>query len=109
MRSFVARFKVSCNLIGDSPAIPYLAIPPTLATRLRAFGHSGVFATKDKLSDTANAQNSIFANRTNRHTTKVCKRAVLLPSLARKLIHLWYLIRLKNEFRPIHRQPKPTL
>ena len=24
MRRFVARFNISCNLIGDSPAIPYL-------------------------------------------------------------------------------------
>jgi len=27
-----------------------------------------------------NAQNSTFANRTSRHTTKICKRAVFLPT-----------------------------
>jgi len=28
----------------------------------------------------ANAQNSTFANRTSRHTSKICKRAVFLPT-----------------------------
>jgi len=30
--------------------------------------------------ENANTQNSTFANRTSRHTTKVCKRAVFLPT-----------------------------
>ena len=37
---------------------------------------------------TANAQNSTFANRTIRHTTKVCKRAVFLPTHQRILVYL---------------------
>jgi hypothetical protein len=34
---------------------------------------------RDKMKN-ANAQNSTFANRTSRHTTKICKRAVFLPT-----------------------------
>jgi len=37
---------------------------------------------------TANAQNSTFANRTSRHTTEICKRAVFLPTHQRILIYL---------------------
>jgi hypothetical protein len=43
----------------------------------------GQFNTKKKNQImTANAQNSTFANRTSRRKTKVCKRAVFLPTLA---------------------------
>ena len=35
---------------------------------------------ENKKMETANAQNSTFANRTSRHTTKICKRAVFLPT-----------------------------
>jgi hypothetical protein len=42
---------------------------------------------KEKLEN-AYAQNSTFANRTSRHTTKVCKRAVFFPTQRSKLIHL---------------------
>jgi len=33
-----------------------------------------------KIKENAHAQNSTFANRTNRHTTNVCKRAVFFPT-----------------------------
>jgi len=44
---------------------------------------------KDKIIETADAQNSTFANRYSRHETKVCKRAVFLPTLGSQLITLW--------------------
>jgi hypothetical protein len=37
MRRFVARFKVRCNLIGDSPAIPYRPYRQTLPTILSKY------------------------------------------------------------------------
>jgi hypothetical protein len=40
--------------------------------------HSRQLATKRQKIKTANAQNSTFANRTGRHTTKICKKAVFL-------------------------------
>ena len=51
---------------------------------------NGKFAAKrqKRKMENANAQNSTFANRTSRHTTKVCKRAVFLPTHPWKLVHL---------------------
>jgi len=43
--------------------------------------------TKNKIM-TANAQNSIFANLTSRHKTKVCKRAIFLPQHHAFFLHL---------------------
>ena len=50
-----------------------------------------ILLQKDKKMETANAQNSTFANRTSRHTTKICKRAVFLPTHRSIQRHLMYL------------------
>jgi len=41
---------------------------------------------KENEKNTAHAQNSTFANHTSRHTTKVCKRAVFLPTHQRMTV-----------------------
>ena len=47
---------------------------------------------KDKKMETADPQNSTFANRSNRHETKVCKRAVFLPTHPWIIVYLWVII-----------------
>ncbi|HOF55409.1 MAG TPA: hypothetical protein PLB43_05700, partial [Prolixibacteraceae bacterium] len=55
-----------------------------------------ILLQKDKKMETANTQNSTFANRTSRHTTKSCKRALFLPSHRSIPIHLMYLADIFN-------------
>ncbi|NMD01536.1 MAG: hypothetical protein GYA62_17695 [Bacteroidales bacterium] len=71
-----ARIKSSCNLIGKCSEIGNKNIPPTVRHKRRKTNDSGILLQKDKKMETANAQNSTFANRTSQRTTKICKRAV---------------------------------
>jgi hypothetical protein len=60
------------------PVIPYYCytrpLPPSVKTTQQT-----IYNLK-KIKENAHAQNSTFANRTNRHTTNVCKRAVFFPT-----------------------------
>jgi len=51
-----------------------------------------ILLQKDKKMETADPQNSTFANRTSRHETKVCKRAVFLPTHPWIIVYLWVII-----------------
>ncbi len=76
-----SRFAVPCpsdrNALRNPPRQHVL----TVRHKRRKTNDSGNFAAKrQEKMETANAQNSTFANRTSRHTTKICKRAVFLPT-----------------------------
>jgi len=75
----VSTFNKHCNgLIGNRFEMPNVSythpLPPSVKTTQQT-----IYNLK-KIKENAHAQNSTFANRTNRHTTNVCKRAVFFPT-----------------------------
>ena len=60
-----------------------------------------ILLQKDKIMETADTQNSTFANHTNRRTTKICKRAVFFHRTEKKATVRHGLADLKFNFDPV--------
>jgi len=63
---------------------PTLATPPAVSNKPKKNDTAVILLQKDKIMETANAQNSTFANRKSRRTTKICKRAVFFHRTKKK-------------------------